>query len=129
MVCGIRSRTEWIGRPWMIPQASSRMWGERLVTIFHKPEVPLPAEGSSSHLHPDSKVTEMKRRLKELHAPVWGTKAQLWERLQEREAELEYHRSVERSKAEREEALNLDPEQARQPMVLEGPDMPSAVEP
>ena len=102
--------------------------GERLVTIFHKPEVPLPAEASSSHLHPDSKVTEMKRRLKELRAPVWGTKAQLWERLQEREAELEYHRSVERSKAEREEALNLDPEQARQPMVLEGPDVPSAVE-
>ena len=46
--------------------------GERLVTIFHKPEVPLPAEASSSHLHPESRVTEMKRRLKELHAPVWG---------------------------------------------------------
>lgn len=33
-----------------------------------------------------------------------------------------------KEKAEREEALNLDPEQARQPMVLEGPDVPSAVE-
>ena len=102
--------------------------GERLVTIFHKPEVSLSAEAGPSHLHPDSKVSDLKRRLKELHAPVWETKAQLWERLQEREAELEYHRSVERSKGEREEALNPDPEQARHPMVLEGPDPPSAVE-
>ena len=70
--------------------------GERLVTIFHKPEVPLSAESGSGHLHADSKVSDLKRRLKELHAPVWGTKAQLWERLQEREAELEYHHSVEK---------------------------------
>ena len=102
--------------------------GERLVTIFHKPEVPLSAESGSGHLHADSKVSDLKRRLKELHAPVWGTKAQLWERLQEREAELEYHRGVEKAKAEREEALNVDPEQARHPMVLEGPEPPSAVE-
>ena len=57
---------------------------------------------------------DLKARLKQLSAPIWGTKAQLWERLQEREAEVEYHRSVESQKRQREEDLNKDPEAARQ---------------
>ena len=70
----------------------------------------------------------MKSRLKELRSPIWGAKVQLWERLQQREAEVEYHRSVEASKKQREEDLNKDPTLRRVPMVLPGPEAPSPVE-
>ena len=102
--------------------------GDRVVTIFHKPSVQQHSEASSGHLTQDSKTSDMRARLKQLSAPVWGTKAQLWARLQDREAEAEYHRSVEAQKARREEDLNQDPSMARFPMELAGPEPPSQVE-
>eukprot|EP00974_Lingulodinium_polyedra_P101428 9826998-Lingulodinium_polyedra.AAC.1 len=36
-------------------------------------------------LNPGSSVKQMRQRLKELRAPVYGTKAMMWERLVERE--------------------------------------------
>lgn len=103
--------------------------GDCVVTVFHKiTALPEPVDSSPGHLTADSKVGDLKARLKQLSAPIWGTKAQLWERLQEREAEVEYHRSVEAQKHRREEDLNKDPEGARQPMVLAGPEAPSVAE-
>ena len=66
-----------------------------MITVFHKiTALPEPVDSSPGHLTADSKVGDLKARLKQLSAPIWGTKAQLWERLQEREAEVEYHRST-----------------------------------
>ena len=102
--------------------------GDRIVTIFHKPSVPQSAEAPPGQLTEESRASDMRNRLRHLSAPIWGTKAQLWARLQDREAELEYHRSVEAQRARREEDFNRNPDLARHPMEMVGPEPPSQVE-
>ena len=56
-----------------------------------------PAGGAADRpvdLGPNSKVKDLKKRLKELHAPVWGSKEILWERLKEYEARLKSSREI-----------------------------------
>ena len=88
-----------------------------------------PAAGGAADrpvdLGPTSKVKDLKNRLKELNAPVWGSKEILWERLKEYEARLRTSREI---AEEREEAINRDPESARIPADLPVPTQPSEVE-
>ena len=44
-----------------------------------------PGESSSEYFDSSSPVEDMRKRLRELRAPVWGTKTQIWRRLLERE--------------------------------------------
>ena len=57
-----------------------------------------PAAGGAADrpvdLGPTSKVKDLKKRLKELNAPVWGSKEILWERLREYEARLRTSREI-----------------------------------
>jgi hypothetical protein len=76
-------------------------------------------------LGPNSKVRGMKRRLRELHAPVWGSKEILWERLQQHEAQLKSRREVAEQLQRREEAINRDPESARVPIEITSPSPPT----
>lgn len=76
-------------------------------------------------LGPNSKVKDMKRRLRELHAPVWGSKEILWERVQQHEAQLKSRREVAEQLQRREEAINRDPESARVPIEITSPSPPT----
>ena len=91
-----------------------------------------PAAGGAADrpvdLGPTSKVKDLKKRLKELNAPVWGSKEILWERLKEYEARLRGSREIAEELKRREEAINRDPESARIPADLPVPTQPSEVE-
>ena len=91
-----------------------------------------PAAGGAADrpvdLGPTSKVKDLKNRLKELNAPVWGSKEILWERLKEYEARLRTSREIAEELKRREEAINRDPESARIPADLPAPTQPSEVE-
>ena len=91
-----------------------------------------PAAGGAADrpvdLGPTSKVKDLKNRLKELNAPVWGSKEILWERLKECEARLRTSREIAEELKRREEAINRDPESARIPADLPAPTQPSEVE-
>ena len=91
-----------------------------------------PAAGGAADrpvdLGPTSKVKDLKNRLKELNAPVWGSKEILWERLKEYEARLRTSREIAEELKRREEAINRDPESARIPADLPVPTQPSEVE-
>ena len=91
-----------------------------------------PAAGGAADrpvdLGPTSKVKDLKNRLKELNAPVWGSKEILWERLKEYEARLRTSREIAEELKRREEAINQDPESARIPADLPVPTQPSEVE-
>ena len=91
-----------------------------------------PADGGAADrpvdLGPTSKVKDLKKRLKDLNAPVWGSKEILWERLKEYEARLKSSREIARELQRREEAINRDPESARIPVDLPVPAPPSEVE-
>ena len=79
-------------------------------------------------LNANSRVADMKSRLKQLGGPIWGDKARLWERLQEYEARTKASADIERELRAREEALNRDPALGRQPVELKVPVPPSEVE-
>ena len=54
-----------------------------------------PAEGEGiAILTPNSPVAKLKERLRALKSPVWGTKAQLWQRLYEKEMLLAEERRI-----------------------------------
>ena len=76
-------------------------------------------------LNANSRVADLKVRLKQLGAPVWGDKARLWERLQEYEARNTASRDLEAQLQLREEELNRDPAMGRQPLELPVPKPPS----
>lgn len=79
-------------------------------------------------LNANSRVADMKSRLKQLGGPIWGDKARQWERLQEYEARTKASADIERELRAREEALNRDPALGRQPVELKVPVPPSEVE-
>lgn len=79
-------------------------------------------------LNANSRVADLKTRLKQLGAPVWGDKARLWARLQEYEARGKASRDLEAQLQLREEELNRDPALGRQPVELPVPSPPSEVE-
>ena len=90
-----------------------------------------PAGGAADRpvdLGPNPKVKDLKKRLKELHAPVWGSKEILWERLKEYEARLKSSREIAEELQRREEAINRDPESARVPGDLPVPSPPTEVQ-
>ena len=78
-------------------------------------------------LNEHSRVADLKARLKQLGAPVWGDKARLWERVQEYEARQQASAETEAILKAREEALNRDPTLGRQPLELAAPAPPSEV--
>jgi hypothetical protein len=59
---------------------------------------------------------------------VWGTKTQLWERLQEYESRFRAKQEIEARLQEREEELNRNPNLGRAPVELKTPQAPSEVE-
>ena len=79
-------------------------------------------------LNPNSRVADMKARLKQLGGRIWGDKARLWERLQEYEARTRASAAIEKELCAREEALNRDPALGRQPVELKVLVPPSEVE-
>ena len=79
-------------------------------------------------LNANSRVADLKTRLKQLGAPVWGDKARLWARLQGYEARGKASRDLEAQLQLREEELNRDPALGRQPVELPVPSPPSEVE-
>eukprot|EP00971_Amphidinium_carterae_P107602 2130881-Amphidinium_carterae.1 len=82
---------------------------------------------SAPVLGPGSRLEDLRKRLKELSAPIYGTKETLWKRLMEAEARAEAKRKEEEYLAQRSKEL----ESAGEPkpgMVLPGPDAPSELE-
>jgi hypothetical protein len=63
-------------------------------------------EPVAAPLNENSRVTDLRTRLKELGAPVWGDKPRLWERLQEYEVRRKATAETEAILKAREEALN-----------------------
>ena len=50
-----------------------------------------PRGSSAGYLKCSSPVEDMRKRLRELRTPVWGTKAQMWRRVLEREVIERWH--------------------------------------
>ena len=88
--------------------------------------LPVPqAPAGDMQLHSASRVADMKRRLVELGAPVWGTKAQLWERLQQRTAWEDQKAIVQKALDQREHDLTANPAGDFAPLLFPGVDSPS----
>jgi hypothetical protein len=79
-------------------------------------------------LHPNSTVALMKKRLKELSCPVYGTKAQLWTRLEEAEKLQRDIGVLKQEMTEREEQLTRNPGGAHRPMMIPGVTPPTPQE-
>lgn len=69
-------------------------------------------------LNANSRVADLKARLKQLGAPVWGDKARLWSRLQEYEARNAASRNLEAQLQLREEELRWEGNQWSCPCQL-----------
>ena len=85
-----------------------------------------PRESSAEYLDSSSPVEDMRKRLRELRAPVWGTKTQIWRRLLEREAIERRHLEDQTLLDRRRDLENaIDP---TVPRTLKGPDAPTESE-
>ena len=78
-------------------------------------------------LHPDSRVEDMRRRLRELGQPVGGRKDDIWSRLSRAEAKLKEHNDkMELLRLRHEQAVENGP--TVEPRTLPGPREPTAEE-
>ena len=85
-----------------------------------------PRGSSAEYLDSSSPVEDMRKRLRELRAPVWGTKRQMWRRLLERE-EIELRHLDDQALPDRRRDLEnaIDP---TVPRTLKRPDAPTESE-
>ena len=79
-------------------------------------------------MHPGSRVDALKARLKEIGGPIWGTKAQLWARLQERELRHVNAKAIQQGLHERARG-RAEGEVAYSPITLPAPVAPSPEDP
>ena len=93
-----------------------------LGTISDEVETPIMFQGSRLSVASSTEV--LRKKLKALSAPVWGTKAQLWGRIVQYEKLADEHRRVQIFIEQREEAINRDPSTQRLPAQV--PDVHTA---
>ena len=86
-----------------------------------------PQGSAAEHLDSSSPVEDIRTRLRELRAPVWGTKTKMWSRVLEREAterrHLDEQALLDRRRRDLERAI--DP---TEPKTMKGPDVPTESE-